>query len=796
MDEKSLEMLEFPKAREILAGFTSFSASRHLALNLQPSSNPALISQLLRQSAEARRLLSLEPDFSIRGALDVRESARMAARGKVLEPQSLVDIQATLAAARNLRTNLRKLVKELPLLWSIVDQIIELPSLEDEISRSISVTGELLDSASTKLANLRNQLKETHQQLLDRLESIIKSPRGRRCVQEALIAEREGRYVIPLKVEFRKELKGIVHDVSNTGATVFIEPWSTVELGNDLRQLRIEEEREVDRILNALSARVGANETEISQNVGLIAELDLELAKARYAEKANATEPVIGAVGESSEDKVDSRAGVFRLVNARHPLLAGKAVPLSVEIEGDYSILVITGPNTGGKTVALKTIGLLTLMAQAGMPIPASEESCIPIFDGVFADIGDEQSIEQTLSTFSWHIGNIVRILQSSTEKGLVLLDELGTSTDPNEGAALARAILLHFLSRGTMVVATTHYSELKVFAHTTPGLRNASLDFDPVTLAPTYHLTMGIPGRSNALAIASQLGLSADIIDSAREMMARGAQDIEMLLADLMSEKQTIENLRNGLEKEKEAARGLRNHWENEVQRLQQQERNMLREERDKLAEETAQLQGEVRRATSELKKRTSQENIERAEKALAAMREQLKSMSSKIKARGSDLTGESAEASKIGVGDKVWLTDVNMWGTVLSVREEDGEIDVQLGRTRLRMNLDDAEKLKPPAGKVLPEPPAVRQKLSTRATSLELDLRGKRADEVAPELDRYLNDAYLARFSQVRIIHGFGTGTVRQIVRDILASHPLVKSFRPGERGEGGGGVTVVKL
>jgi len=796
VDEKSLEMLEFPKAREILAGFTSFSASRHLALNLQPSSNPTLISQLLRQSAEARRLLSLEPDFSITGALDVRESARMAARGKVLEPQFLLDIQATLAASRNLRTNLGKLAKELPLLWGIAEQIVELPSLEDEIGRSISAAGELLDSASTKLANLRHQLKDTQQQLLDRLESIIKSPRGRRCVQEAFIAEREGRYVIPLKAEFRKELKGIVHDVSNTGATVFVEPWSTVELGNDLRQLRIEEKLEVERILKALSAGVGANETEISRNVSLIAELDLELAKARYAQKANATEPIIEPDGGSNEDKVDSKAGVLRLVKARHPLLTGKAVPLSVEIGSDYSILVITGPNTGGKTVALKTIGLLTLMAQAGMPIPASEESCIPIFDDVFADIGDEQSIEQTLSTFGWHMGNIVRILRSSTEKGLVLLDELGTSTDPNEGVALARAILLHLLSRGTMVVATTHYSELKVFAHTTHGLRNASLDFDPVSLAPTYHLTMGIPGGSNALAIASQLGLSPDIIDSAREMMAKGAQDIEILLADLMSEKRGIENLRNGLEKEKEAAEGLRNHWENEVQRLQEQERNMLREGRDKLAEETAQLQREVRRATSELKKAKSQENIERAEKALAAIREQLKSMSSRIKARRSDVTGELAKASKIGVGDKVWLTDVNMWGTVLSVREGDGQIDVQVGHTRLRMNLDDAEKLKPPAGKVLPEPPTVRQKLSTRIPSLELDLRGKRADEVGPELDRYLDDASLASLSQVRIIHGFGTGTVRQIVRDILASHSLVKSFRPGERGEGGDGVTVVKL
>ncbi len=796
MDEKNLEMLEFPKVREILAGFTSFSASRHLALSLLPSSNPALISQLLQQSAEARRLLSLAPDFSVRGALDVRESVQMAAIGKVLEPHILVDIQVTLAAARHVLTSIRKLAKELPLLWNIAGQIVELPSLEEEISRSISTSGELMDSASAELANLRGRLKETQQQLLDRLESIMKSPRGRKALQSSFITEREGRYVLPLKAEFRRELKGIVHDVSNTGATVFVEPWSTVEQGNELRQLAIEEKREMERILMALSARVGANEAEISQNVSLLAELDLELAKARYAEKANATEPVLGIAGGSVQDQAASKAGVLRLVDARHPLLVGKAVPLTLEMGSDYSILVITGPNTGGKTVALKTIGLLTLMAQAGMPIPASEKSCIPIFDGIYADIGDEQSIEQTLSTFSWHMGNIVRIIQSSTEKGLVLLDELGISTDPNEGAALARAILLNFLSKGTMVVATTHYSELKVFAHTTPGLRNASLDFDPATLAPTYHLTMGIPGGSNALAIASQLGLSPDIIDSAREMIPRGSRDIETLLADLMSEKQRIENLRNSLEKEEEAARNLRSHWENELQRLQEQERAMLIEERDKLTEETAELQSEIRHAAAELKKARSQEKIEQAERALAAVREQLRGLSSRIKTKRSDLTGEPVEASQIGAGDKVWLTDVNVWGDVLAVREEEGQIEVQVGHTRLRMNLDDAEKLKPPEGKVLPEPQRVRRGLSTRVPSLELDLRGKRADEVAPELDRYLNDASLAGLSQVRIIHGYGTGTVRQIVRDMLATHSLVKSFRPGERGEGGDGVTMVKL
>ncbi|MCJ7522831.1 MAG: Smr/MutS family protein, partial [Dehalococcoidia bacterium] len=388
-----------------------------------------------------------------------------------------------------------------------------------------------------------------------------------------------------------------------------------------------------------------------------------------------------------------------------------------------------------------------------------------------------------------------VRIIGTSTASGLVLLDELGTSTDPNEGAALARAILLHFLSKGIMVVATTHFSELKVFAHSTPGLRNASLDFDPGTLAPTYHLTMGIPGGSNALAIASRLGLSPDIIDSAEGMMTKGSRDIETLLSDLMSEKLAAESLRCSLEEEKNAAEAVRLHWESELQKLQEQERNVLREERDRLAGETAELQKEIRRAVSELKKARTQENIEQAEKALAAVREQIKGISSKLKSRQGS-PAEAADSGLIRAGDEVWLADVNMWGTVLSISEDDDRIEVQVGSTRLKMGLGDAEKLKPPPGKAIPVRSRLKKNLSGNMPSLELDLRGKRADEVSPELDRYLNDASLAGLGQVRIIHGYGTGTVRQIVREMLTSHSLVKSYRPGERGEGGDGVTVVKL
>lgn len=783
IDDKSLELLEFPRVKDILAGFASFSASRELALNLQPAADPELVSRLLRQSAEARHLLASEPGFSIGGAVDIRAVVKTAALGKVLEPPTLGDIQNTLAATRHLRTSLSRRAKELPRLWSIAEPMVELPEIEKEIGSCISPTGEVLDTASARLLKLRQQLKEKRQQLLTRFEAIVKSRRSQTFLQEPLVTERDGRYVIPVKAEMRREIKGIVHDISNTGATVFMEPWTTVELGNELRQLVLEEKQEVERILTALSNRVGEHEAVICNNVALVAEVDLALAKARYAARVNAVEPHIVTPPNGKEE--GSPARVLRLVDAQHPLLKGRAVPLSVEIGRDFSIMVITGPNTGGKTVALKTMGLLTLMAQAGIPIPAAAESSLPIFDGVFADIGDEQSIEQTLSTFSWHIGNIVRIIENATERSLVLLDELGTSTDPNEGSALARSILLHFLSRGTIVIATTHFSELKAFAHATPRLQNASLDFDPVTLAPTYHLTVGIPGGSNALGTASRLGVPFEIISRAKEMLAKGTQDIEALLADLMGEKQRLEALRHELEKERQKAVALTGSLETERRRLREEQASILRETRDRLVSEAAELQKLIREATSELKKARKKESIAHARQALEVMHEQLEGTTWQVAA---------GVAPKLAPGNTVRITDTSMLGTVVSLQESEGQVEVQAGNTRLRLNLDSVERVEMPASGTTP--PLVQKIVSKKKISLELDLRGKRADEIVPEMDSYLNDASLANLSQVRIIHGFGTGTVRQIVRQTLASHPLVKSFRSGTVTEGGDGATVVNL
>ena len=795
MDDKSLEILEFPRIREILAGFTSFSASHELAVDLQPLSDYEQVSLLLTQSAEARHLLSVEPDFSIGGVVDIREAVKMAALGKMLEPRALLEIQGTIAAVCQLRGRLRKLAKELPLLWNIAEGIVELRQVEKDIGSRFAPSGELLDSASSRLATVRQRLRQAREQLLNRLEAVIKSPKGRKIIQEPIITEREGRYVIPVKVEFRKEIKGIVHDVSNTGATVFIEPWTTVELGNELRELVMEERREVERILRELSSEVGAHEVEISHSIDLVAELDLALAKARYADMARAAEPVLTTFKEDGKGTAGEHAGVLRLIEARHPLLAEKAVPLSVEMGRDFSVLVITGPNTGGKTVALKTIGLLSLMAQAGIPTPASAETCLPVFDSIFADIGDEQSIEQTLSTFSWHVGNIVRIIKSATERSLVLLDELGTSTDPAEGSALARSILLSFSSRGTMTVATTHYGDLKAFAHTTPGLQNASLDFDPVTLTPTYHLTVGIPGGSNALATASRLGLPSEIIADAREMLSEGAQELETLLADLMSEKRRVEALHCDLGKARDEVEQRNTKLKSELERLETEEQKVIQETRDRVLYEAAELHKEIRQAASELRKEKSRERIEQARKAVAAVQEQLQSDVWQATA-GGKTDEEAADESSIAPGDAVWLKEANLQATVLSVSEETRQVEVQAGRTKLSLNLDSVQKVVSAGGEAMPQFVPVRRKLRGRAVSLELDLRGKRADEIYAALDRYLNDAYLANLGEVRIAHGFGTGTVRDIVRELLASHPLVKSFRAGKRGEGGDGATIVEL
>ncbi len=781
-------MLEFPRIRDILAGYTSFSASRELADNLHPQCNYEEISRLLKQASEARQLLGLDQGFAIGNVLDIREKARLAALEGILEPLSLLEIQQTLAALHQLRRYLNSVSEDFPLLWEMAGDIVELRQIEKDIGSCLDPAGEVLDTASPALADIRRQLRETRGQILEKLETIVRSPRGNRILQEDIITEREGRYVILVKMESRHEIKGIVHDISNTGATVFMEPTVTVGLGNAIRELVIEERRETERILRLLSAEVGANSEDISRSIELVAELDLVLAKARYARRIKAVEPEIIKPDTNLKATAKKKTGFLKLVDARHPLLGDKAVPFSLELGHDFSIIVITGPNTGGKTVTLKTIGLLSLMVQAGMPIPAAKESQLPLFDGVFTDIGDEQSIEQTLSTFSWHIGNVVRIIRGATGKSLVLLDELGTSTDPAEGSALAQAVLRYFLDRGTLTVATTHYSDLKAFAHTTPGLENASLEFDAETLTPTYHLTVGIPGGSNALATAARLGIPTEIIEDARSTLMEGSQELETLLATLMAEKQKIASLERELKNERDEFTRRNSELNSELERLKTEEQRAIQEARDTIVREAAELHREIRQAAVELRKEKSAASTEQARRTLAGVREQLDSKAWQPRA---GVISET-DAGNIEAGDTVRIKEAGLTATVLSISEESGEIEVQSGRTKMRLGLDSVIKTAGPQETVFTTgtQPVARQ------APLELDLRGKRADEVEATLDTYLSDAAQSNLTEARIIHGIGTGTVRSIVREFLTRHPLVKSFRVGERDEGGDGATVVRL
>jgi DNA mismatch repair protein MutS2 len=786
LDKSSIEMLEFPRVRERLANYTSFSAGRELALALQPTADPGWVEILLKQSSEARRMIAVRPDFHIAEAYDVREDVTRAQIGASLDAAALLKVLKTVTACRLARNGLNKLSEELPHLWGIVREISVLSEIEGQINKCLSPTGDVLDSASEQLADVRWRMRDTRRQLQERLSTIVKSKKGQDMLQEQLITERNGRYVLPVRVESKRDLKGIVHDVSNTGATVFIEPLETVETGNELRQLEVQERQEIERILSALSAAVGAASDDITTNIGALARLDLAMAKAYYAEKTRSVEPQIIA---------EDGGRVLKLINARHPLLKGEAVPLNVEIGKDYSVLIISGPNAGGKTVALKTIGLLVLMVQAGLPVPCADGTVIPVYDEVFADIGDEQSIEQTLSTFSAHIQNIARVVKHSTSHSLVLLDELGISTDPGEGAALAQATLMHFVGKGTHVVVTTHYSELKAFAHLTKGLRNASMDFDPVSLVPNYHLSVGIPGGSNALGIAARFGLPDEIITNARSIMSKGSQEVEAMLVDLAGERKRLEGVKQFLEKEKAKSQELSGKLEGELARIRDKERDMVREIQDNLNKEIAGLYRTIRDAENELKKQKSRERVARARQEMERISKEADRRNKELGERLAAIAEPEEASDIIRVGDTVRLRDMETRATVLSINGEQGLLEAQVGDIKLTLRLENVDKVEAP-GPGGETGRAVVRPRTTRPASPELDLRGHRADIVETELDAYLNDAFMSHLEEVRIIHGYGTGAVRGAVRESLAVHELVKSFRPGGQGEGGDGVTIATL
>ncbi|RRR70970.1 MAG: endonuclease MutS2 [Candidatus Viridilinea halotolerans] len=820
---QTLETLEFPKIRAQLARYTAFAASRELALALEPATHLEEARRALALTSEARKLLEMLPGTTVGGVRDVRRAVEHAARGGLLDGVSLLEVAGTLAAARTLRSSLLRLDAErYPLLLEMAQLLPLLPPLEDELLRALGDDGNLLDHASPELTRLRREIRVAFGRLQAKLQNMIATASVGAALQEPLITVRNGRYVLPVKASHRKDVRGLVHDQSSSGATLFIEPMATVELNNRWRQLQAAETEEVQRILAAFSDQVGSLAPQISTTVTLIAELDLVFARAKYATALGATAPTltVWTPDQPLSDDADPNAAPLLLTDARHPLLdQATVVPTTIWLGGTFRLLLITGPNTGGKTVALKTTGLLALMAQAGLHVPASAPVRLPVFSHIFADIGDEQSIEQSLSTFSSHMRTIIRVLGALDEqplpgevwdadrwallahnrpRALVLFDELGAGTDPLEGAALARAIIERLLELGVLGVATTHYAELKAFAYNTVGVQNASVEFDLETLAPTYRLQVGLPGRSNALAIASRLGLDATLVERARTTVARDDAAVEDLLAGIHRERDAAALALARAEELRADAAKYRDRLDQEWRAFHEQREDAAEAVRRELEEELREVRQQLRRLREDLQSTNlSRQWLAEAEERLASATAHVRTAT--VPAPPVAAPPPPQAPRPLQAGDTVLVRSVGLKGEIIAIDAEEGTAMVQVGGFRMNADLRELSREKggtsepgkrytPPAERSVSLPPAPE-------VAMTLDMRGWRVHETNERLDSYLNDAYLAGLHQVRLIHGKGTGALRQVVRETIQSHPLVKSFGGGGR-DGGEGVTLVNL
>ncbi|HEY0603227.1 MAG TPA: endonuclease MutS2 [Herpetosiphonaceae bacterium] len=820
IESRTLHILEYAKIRERLAQHTSFSASRQLALQLQPDDDIDAIRRAQRATSAARQLFDTYPDITIGGSRDVRQAITAALRGGMLEPSVLLEVAATLEAMRQLRFRLLKLPDEPygPLL-DLGYALPELPEIEDAIARTVDPSGEILDSASPALGKLRAEIRVAHSRLMERLQGILGSSQYASALQESIITMRDGRYVIPIKASGRRTLRGIVHDQSNTGATLFIEPLQTVELNNTWRELQIAEQQEIIRILQALSARIADDGQSIITGVEALAQIDLLFAKGRYSSQLNCMEPeIVDLARQESRPDLRPEESPLYLRKARHPLLNQQTVvPTDVWLGGEFRVLLITGPNTGGKTVALKTTGLLALMAQSGMHIPAGDRSRLPVLRHIFADIGDEQSIEQSLSTFSSHMTHIIEILNAldtaaRTAKpntcldALVLLDELGAGTDPTEGAALARAIIERILDSGALCIGTTHYAELKAYAHNTPNVQNSSVEFDEETLRPTYRLQIGLPGRSNALAIASRLGLHPDIIARSRSFLSSETEQVEDLLASIAHEREVAASEQQQAQAIRVEAEQMRGQLQEELAELEREREQRLQRFERELDDELRSLRQDLRRLREDTRSVSlTREWMQQAEERLKAAGDTAERQRRERRQRQQQQQPQQPapmlqQPRPIQPGDQVHVASVKLDGEVLSVDADANEAEVQVGGFRMTVDLRELRRGKGGRSeretRPVQPPPPPRLPAPSRDVSMQLDMRGMRASEIESLLDRYLNDAYLSNLNEVRLVHGKGTGTLRKIVRDVLATHPLVTSYAPGIGGEGGDGVTIARL
>jgi len=791
MEDHYLATLEFFKITAQLAEQAAFSAGRALALTLRPSAEPEEVRQSLQETSEAKALLSQRSDVSVGGARDVRPLMRRAELEAMLQPSELLEIRATLISARNLRNLLLRLQGEFPLLGEKAEGLEPLPEVVDEIGRCLDDDGRVLDAASPDLARIRHEAAAARDRVVERLRRIVTSSRNAPFLQEAIITERNGRYVIPLKTEYKGRIPGIVHDQSSSGATLFIEPLETVELNNRWHELQLEEVREVERILTELTVLVGREAEAITRDVDILAELDLAFAKGLYSFQLRAAPAELAAPFwpvSPGNGELERRQHPLNLIKARHPLLPRETVvPIDVYLGGSNTILVITGPNTGGKTVSLKTVGLLAAMSQAGLHIPAADGSRLPVFTGIYADIGDEQSIEQSLSTFSSHMTHIIDIVQRADAGSLVLLDELGAGTDPVEGSALAQALIDTLLEKGCLTVCSSHYSQLKLYAFNTARVENASVEFDVETLAPTYVLSIGLPGRSNALAIARRLGLDERIVGRARDMVSAEDLQADALLARVRTASEAAELAQGEAEAVRTRAHELEADLRKRLREVEETRQQVVDEARAQARRELEAVRSELRRLRASLPLEAPAARA--ASQALAEIDTLGETVAPLTPAEVPAAPPDEAPR----VGDTVYISSLGQTGELVNVDGQEAEVRVGSFRLRTRMGaLELRARSEPAAGT---DDHGVRAP-DVESPGMELDLRGRRAEEVAPALDQYLDSAYLARLPWVRIIHGKGMGVLKQVVREFLAGHPLVDSYRPGDASEGGEGVTVARL
>ena len=792
--DKSIRTLELPAVLEVLAQKAVSEAARERCRKLYPSSDLDEVRRLLDETDAARTRLGLYGSPAFSGVKDVSAALTRADHGGMLNTRELLDIAGLLTASRRVSEYDRDRQGEATVLDHYFSALHTNKYLEDRIRGAILDEETIADTASPELADIRRKMRVAATKGRQILQRIISSPSYAKVLQEALITQRDGRFVVPVKAECKGSLPGLVHDISSSGATLFVEPMGVVQANNELKELQAREEREIERILRQLSADCGDQMENILYDYDILVHLDVIFARAQLSYQMNAARP-----------EVRRRGGIV-LRRARHPLLdPAKAVPISVELGQQFDTLVITGPNTGGKTVTLKTLGLLCLMAQCGLHIPADDGSVVRVFDRVLADVGDEQSIEQSLSTFSAHMANIVQILQQADEQSLLLFDELGAGTDPVEGAALAIAVIQEVRSRGALTAATTHYAELKTFAMTTAGVENASCEFDVQTLRPTYRLLIGIPGKSNAFAISRRLGLDEHVIEAARAQMDSESVRFEDVLTQLEEKRQRLERAQSEADRlwqqREEDARKARTFRE-QMEKAKENARSKGEAEAKRIVREAQAKVDAIFAELDELRRQQQKRaDFQQMNDARANVRRGLNEAEALVRSRESDSEPIPAPSRPIRVGDQVELPGVNRAAEVLTVNADGSlvlqagkmKMTVKRGQVRLLETAEEIQKKKKQQSRAQSSSPKIQ--LASRAAS-ELDIRGYETLEAESVVDNYIDSAVMAKLGSVTIIHGKGTGALRKAVHEILRRNKAVKSFRLGRYGEGEAGVTIVEL